>query len=138
MKYKLGYTDGVYDLFHVGHLNLIEAAARRCEKLIVGVHSDSVVESYKGKRPVICEENRRRIVDAIKGVDLAVINDTRDKLTLWERYRFDVIFIGDDWKGTERWRQFEEMFSTWGVDVVYLPYTKRISTTEILKKIRGV
>ena len=84
-KYKTGFTDGVYDMFHVGHLNMIEQAKSQCEYLIVGVHADDVVEEYKHRRPVICQEDRRRIVGAIKGVDKAVINETRDKMTLWKR-----------------------------------------------------
>ena len=130
-KYKIGYTDGVYDLFHVGHLNMIEAAKERCEYLIVGVHGDDVVEEYKHHRPVICEEDRRRIVEALGCVDKAVINRTRDKMELWNLHHFDVVFIGDDWKGTERWIQFEKVLATVGVEVVYLPYTKGISTTDI-------
>lgn len=130
-KYKVGYTDGVYDLFHVGHLNMIETAKANCEYLIVGVHSDDVVEGYKHHRPIINEVDRSRIIGAIKGVDRVVINQFRDKLKLWELYHFDVIFIGDDWKGTERWINFEKVLGEIGVDVVYVPYTKGISTTDI-------
>ena len=135
-KHKIGYTDGVYDMFHVGHLNMIEQAKSQCEQLIVGVHADEVVYGYKNRYPVICEADRCRIVGAIKGVDKAVINDTRDKRTLWERYHFDVIFIGDDWKDTERWKNFEKMFSELNVEVVYLPYTQGISTTYIREKLK--
>lgn len=134
-KYKIGYTDGVYDMFHVGHLNMIEAAKKECEFLIVGVHSDDVVETYKHRRPIINENDRKRIIESMKGVDKAVINQFRDKMKLWELYHFDVIFIGDDWKGTERWIQFEKDLAKVGVDVVYVPYTKGISTTEIREKI---
>ena len=134
-KYKTGYTDGVYDLFHVGHLNMIETAKKNCEYLIVGVHGDAVVEEYKHHRPIINESDRSRIVAAIKGVDRVVINRFRDKLKLWELYHFDVIFIGDDWKGTERWNQFEKVLGDLGVDVVYVPYTKGISTTQIRQMI---
>lgn len=134
-KYKIGYTDGVYDLFHIGHLNMIEAAKSRCEYLIVGVHSDEVVNQYKHRYPVIPEAERARIIGAVKGVDRVVINEVRDKLTLLERYHFDVIFIGDDWKGTERWNHFEKVLGERGVDVIYVPYTKGISTTDIKKKI---
>ncbi len=134
-KYKIGYTDGVYDLFHVGHLNMIETAKEHCEYLIVGVHGDDVVEEYKHHRPIICEEERCRIVQALGCVDKAVINRTRDKMTLWEIHHFDVVFIGDDWKGTDRWNRFEKILAEVGVDVVYIPYTKGISTTEIKQKI---
>lgn len=130
-KYKVGYTDGVYDLFHVGHLNMIQYAKEHCETLIVGVHGDDVVEAYKHRKPIINENDRCRIIQSIKGVDKAEINRFRDKLKLWELYHFDVVFIGDDWKGTERWNQFEKILGEVGVDVVYVPYTKGISTTEI-------
>jgi len=134
-KYKIGYTDGVYDLFHVGHLNMINTAKENCEYLIVGVHGDEVVKEYKHRMPIINENDRRKIVASIKGVDKAVINRFRDKLKLWELYHFDVVFIGDDWKGTQRWNDFEKILNKIGVDVVYVPYTKGISTTEIRQKI---
>lgn len=134
-KYKVGYTDGVYDLFHVGHLNMIETAKNQCECLIIGVHGDDVVEEYKHKRPIINEEDRKRILQSIKGVDRVEINRFRDKMKLWELYHFDVIFIGDDWKGTERWINFEKELAKINVDVVYVPYTKGISTTKIRQKI---
>ena len=134
-KYKIGYTDGVYDLFHVGHLNMIQTAKTYCEYLVVGVHGDDVVEEYKNRKPIINEKERRRIVESIKGVDRAEINRFRDKLKLWELYHFDVVFIGDDWKGTERWNNFEKVLGEINVDVVYVPYTKGISTTEIREKI---
>lgn len=134
-KYNTGYTDGVYDLFHIGHLNMIKAASAECKHLIVGVHSDDVVESYKHKRPIIHEEDRRKIIESIKGVEKAVTTRDRDKLKLWEIYHFDVVFIGDDWKGTERWNNFEKVLNNIGVDVVYVPYTKGISTTDIRRMI---
>lgn len=134
-KYKIRYTDGVYDLFHVGHLNMINTAKEHCEYLIVGVHGDEVVKEYKHHVPIINENDRRKIVASIKGVDEAVINQFRDKLKLWELYHFDVVFIGDDWKNTQRWNDFEKKLSEIGVDVVYVPYTKGISTTEIRQKI---
>ncbi len=135
-KYKVGYTDGVYDLFHTGHLNMIETAKSQCEHLIVGVHGDDVVEGYKHRRPIINEEGRRRILASVADVDEAVITRFRDKMKLWEKYHFDVIFIGDDWKGTERWNKFEKELAQVGVDVVYVPYTKGISTTEIRERIK--
>ena len=137
-KYKIGYTDGVYDLFHVGHLNMVNYAKEHCEYLIVGVHGDEVVKGYKNHYPIIPENERARIIESIKGVDRVVINETRDKLILLERYNFDVIFIGDDWKGTERWNNFEKVLAEHNVDVVYVPYTKGISSTDIKKKIMEV
>ncbi len=134
-RYKIGYTDGVYDLFHVGHLNMIETAKAHCDHLIVGVHGDDVVEEYKHHRPIISENDRKRIIESIKGVDQVVINRFRDKIKLWELYHFNVIFIGDDWKGTERWNNFEKELAKINVDVIYVPYTKGISTTEIKQRI---
>ena len=130
-KRKIGFTDGVYDLFHVGHLNMIREAKKRCDYLIVGVHSDEIVEGYKNRKTIIKEQDRCEIVGAIKEVDKAVINYTRDKIKLWEKHHFDVIFIGDDWKGTERWNNFEKVLAEIGVKVEYIPYTKGVSTTEI-------
>ncbi len=134
-KYKIGYTDGVYDLFHIGHLNMIQTAKEHCEYLIVGVHGDDVVEGYKNHKPIINENDRKRIIESVKGVDRAEINRFRDKLKLWELYHFDVIFIGDDWKGTGRWNNFEKVLAEINVDVVYVPYTQGISTTDIKKRI---
>ena len=137
-RYKIGYTDGVYDLFHVGHLNMIQEAKKHCEYLIVGVHGDDVVEEYKHNRPIINENDRKRIVESIKSVDRAEINRFRDKLKLWDLYHFNAIFIGDDWKGTDRWNHFEEVLAQINVDVVYVPYTQGISTTEIKRKIAEI
>jgi glycerol-3-phosphate cytidylyltransferase len=134
-KYKVGYTDGTFDMFHVGHLNLIEAAKSYCEYLIVAVHGDDVVRERKPKGAVICEEDRRRIVAAIRDVDQAEITRFRDKRKLWDLYHFDVIFIGDDYKGTDRWNKFEKDLNEVGVDVIYLPYTKSISSTAIKKRV---
>ena len=119
----------------MGHLNMIQTAKKYCEYLIVGVHGDGVVEEYKHHKPIINENDRKRIIESVKGVDRVEINRFRDKLKLWELYRFDVIFIGDDWKGTERWNNFEKVLAEINVDVVYVPYTKGISTTEIREKI---
>lgn len=134
-KYKIGFTDGVYDMFHIGHLNMIKEAKKHCDYLIVGVHSDEIVEGYKNRKTVINENDRREIVEAIKYVDKAVINRTREKLELWKEHKFDVVFIGDDWKGTERWNNFEKILAEVGVSVEYIPYTKGISTTQIREKL---
>ncbi len=128
-KYKHGYTQGVFDMFHVGHLNLINQAKKHCETLTVGVNSDVLVKSYKNKTPVISEGDRRKIVENIKAVDLAVIADTLDKVEMHRMLKFDVVFIGDDWKNDPRWIETEQKLAVYGVDVVYLPYTKDISST---------
>ncbi len=130
-KYKLGYTQGVFDMFHIGHLAIINRAADMCEKLIVGVNSDALVQEYKNKTPVIGEEDRAEIVRNLKKVYTAEIVSTLDKLELWNKYNFDAVFIGDDWKGNERWLQTEKVLAEVGVQVVYLPHTEGISSTTL-------
>lgn len=137
-KYKIGYTTGVYDLFHIGHLNLLKNAKQQCDYLIVGVTVDELV-AYKHKRAVIPFQERLEIVQAIEYVDLAVPQTTMDKMQAWREYHFDVMFVGDDWKGTEKWMEFEAQFKEVGVDIVYFPYTKGTSSTllnETLLKLR--
>lgn len=95
----IGYTQGTYDMFHIGHLNLIKNAKRRCDYLIVGVNTDELVESYKNKRPIVPLEERAEIVRSIKYVDEVIITNTLDKKEIWDKIRFDEIYIGDDWKG---------------------------------------
>ena len=136
-KYKIGYTQGVYDMFHVGHLNLLNNAKAQCEYLIVGINSDQLVQRYKHKIPVINEKSRKKIVENIKAVDRGVIVSTLDKEKLQEEYHFDVIFIGDDWKGNERWNNTERVLNKRGIDVVYLPYTNGISSTELRHLLTG-
>lgn len=135
-RYSVGYTQGVYDMFHIGHLNLIRNAKEQCKKLIVGVNTDDLVEKYKKRQTVIPENERLEIVKNIKGVDEALLVDTLDKIILYEKLSFDVVFIGNDWKGTERWKETEEVLAARGVDVVYLPYTPNISST-ILRLEKG-
>jgi glycerol-3-phosphate cytidylyltransferase len=130
-KYKVGFTAGVFDMFHIGHLNLLRKAKDRCDYLIVGVNSNSLVASYKGKETVIDEEQRREIVSAIKYVDRTEIMDSLDKVDAWQRLHFDVVFIGDDWKGSERWNQTERDLAQVGVKVVYIPYTKHVTSTAL-------
>ncbi len=133
-KYKVGYTDGSFDMFHVGHLHIIETAKQYCDYLIVAVHGDEIVQEFKAA-PIIGEEDRRRIVSAIKDVDQAEITRFRDKRKLWDLYHFDVAFIGDDYKGTERWNKFEKDLKEVGVDTIYIPYTKRISSSKIKQQV---
>lgn len=135
-QYNVGYTQGVYDMFHIGHLNLIKHAKEQCEKLIVGVNTDDLVWKYKSRRTVIPEEDRVEIIKNLKAVDEALLVDTLDKMILYEKLNFSVIFIGDDWKGNERWVKTEEQMAIYGVDVVYLPYTPSVSST-ILRLERG-
>lgn len=130
-KMRIGYTQGCFDMFHVGHLNLLVRAKEQCDYLIVGVNSDELMESYKHKAPVICQENRKRIVENIKAVDEAHIVDTLDKLEILKDIPFDAIFIGDDWKGSQRWTDTKERLNARGVEVVFLPYTQNVSSTQL-------
>ena len=128
---KIGYTTGVYDLFHIGHLNLLERAKAACDKLIVGITTDELLLEYKGKRPVIPFKERMKIIESIKYVDAVVAQKDMDKFAMWKKLKFDVMFVGDDWRGTPKWNQFEEQFKKVGVEIVYFPYTKGTSSTLI-------
>ena len=134
-KYKLGYTQGAFDMFHVGHLRLINRASMQCEKLLVGVNSDALISQYKNKTPIIPENERAEIIRNIKSVDYCEIVNTLDKILLYKKYNFNAVFIGDDWKGSARWQQTETALAEWNVPVIYLPYTKDISST-ILREAR--
>lgn len=134
-KFKIGYTTGVFDLFHIGHLNILKRAKRQCEFLIVGVSTDELVMEYKNKFPVIPHTERIEIVESIKYVDQVVPQTDRDKFAAWEKYRFDVMFVGDDWKGNPLFNEVEERFKQVGVEVVYLPYTPGVSSTLVKQKI---
>ena len=126
----IGYTTGVYDLFHIGHLNLLKNAKGLCDKLIVGVTVDELVK-YKYKRAIIPFEDRLEIVRSIKYVDAAIPQETIDKFAAWEKLKFDILFVGDDWYQSESWQAMEEKFRGVGVKVVYFPYTKGVSSTVI-------
>lgn len=126
----IGYTTGVYDLFHIGHLNLLRKAKSMCDYLIVGVSTDELV-GYKNKHAVIPFEERKQIVKGIRYVDEVVTQENMDKLEAWKKYRFNVMFVGDDWKGTEKWNRIETQLEAVGVKVVYFPYTKGTSSTLI-------
>lgn len=136
-KFKIGYTQGTFDLFHVGHLNVINNAKSLCDYLIVGVNSDDLVMSYKNKKTNISEQDRAKIVSAIKGVDKVIIANTLDKRAIYNSIGFNAIFIGDDWKGNERWKKTEDDLAQVGAEVVYLPHTDGISTTIISQKIEN-
>ena len=137
-KYRIGYTQGTYDMFHIGHLNLINNAKAQCEYLIVGVNSDKLVEEYKHKTPVINEIERAEIVRNIKAVDECVIATTLDKEVALSLYHFDAIFIGDDWKGNARWEQTRVDLLKQGVDVIFLPHTSGISSTSLTGVIKKI
>ena len=135
-KFRIGYTQGVYDLFHVGHLNLLNNAKKQCDFLIVGINSDKLVESYKNKQPIINEHDRATIVSNIKCVDQVIIVNTLDKVKIHETVCFDAIFIGSDWKGNERWLDTEKQLRKVNAKVIYLDYTEGISSTILREKIK--
>lgn len=137
-KTTIGYTSGVYDLFHIGHLNLIKNAKGLCDKLIVGVTSDELV-AYKNKKSVINHTERMEIVRNIKQVDAVVPQNDMDKFKMWERLKFDVMFVGDDWFKSDKWKELDEKFEAVGVKIIYFPYTEGTSSTlinETLSKLR--
>lgn len=133
--YKIGYTTGVFDLFHIGHLNILRMAKEQCDFLVVGVSTDALVESYKHKIPVIPFEERIQIVAAIRYVDKTVPQISMDKRAAWDQIHYDALFHGDDWKGSHLYHQTEEELKNVGVSVVYLPHTKGTSSTEISKRL---
>ncbi len=135
-KYKIGYTTGVFDMFHIGHLNILKRAKQQCEYLVVGVSTDEVVKEYKHKEPIIPFSERCAIVEAIKYVDEVVPQTTMDKVAAWENIKFDVLFHGSDWKGSNLYNQYEEAFKKFQVDVVFLPHTDGTSSTELSKKLQ--
>ncbi len=134
-KYKIGYTTGVFDLFHVGHLNILRRAKEMCETLIVGVSTDEVCMQRKDHKPVICQEDRCAIVGAIRYVDRVVLQENMDKLSAVKEYGADVVFVGSDWKGTVAWEAYEREFKKIGCTVVYFDHTDGISSTIIREKL---
>ena len=134
-KYKIGYTTGVFDLFHIGHLNILRKAKEQCDYLIVGVSTDELVESYKNRSPIIPFNQRKAIVEAIKYVDKVVPQSSMDKLEAWNTMRFDVMFHGDEWKGTDLYNKYEKEFAKVGVIIEYLTHTKGISSSSLIEKL---
>lgn len=134
----IGYTTGVYDMFHIGHLNVIRRAKEQCDYLIVGVSTDELVQHDKNKTPVIPYEERAAIVAALKYVDQVVPQTDRNKVGAWEKYHFNKMFVGDDWKGTDAWNRFEEQFKPLGVESVYLPHADGISSTQLTGVIKSI
>ncbi len=135
----IGYTTGVFDLFHIGHVNILKNAKSLCDRLIVGVTTDNLV-SYKNKKAVIPFEERIEIVRACKYVDCAVPQENMNKLEAWYRYKFNIMFVGDDWYNTDKWKEIEKKFEQFNVKIIYFPYTKCTSSTminEILIKLRN-
>ena len=128
-KYKVGYTTGVYDMFHIGHLNILKRAKEQCETLIVGVTTDALCFERKQKYPIIAENDRMEIVRAIKYVDRVVPQNDMDKIKPVKEFHVDAVFVGSDWKGTPAWTEYEKQFAKEGCTVVYLDHTDGISST---------
>lgn len=137
-KYKVGYTTGVFDLFHIGHLNILRRAKEQCEYLIVGVTSDELCMKRKNKYPIINEKERMEIVEAIRYVDKVIAQTDMDKLKAVKTIGADAVFVGSDWKGTESWNRYEKEFKEIGCDVVYLEHTDGISSTILREKISNL
>ena len=136
---KIGYTTGVFDLFHIGHLNILKRARLECDYLIVGITTDELAMSIKGEKPFIPFEERMEIVESIKFVDEVVPQISYNKMEAWNKLKFDRMFVGDDWKGTKEWIQIEKDFSKYNVEIIYFSYTTHTSSTilrDILKKVR--
>jgi glycerol-3-phosphate cytidylyltransferase len=136
---KIGYTTGVFDLFHIGHLNILKRARLECDYLIVGITTDELAMSVKGEKPFIPFEERMEIVESIKFVDEVVPQTSYNKMEAWNKLKFDRMFVGDDWKGTKEWIQIEKDFSKYNVEIIYFSYTTHTSSTilrDVLKKVR--
>lgn len=133
----IGYTTGVFDMFHIGHLNILKKAKEQCEYLIVGVSTDEVVEQYKHRKPVIPFEERLAIVQAVRYVDEVVPQANMDKFEAWKVLQFNVLFHGSDWKNSPMYNKIERELNAVGVDVVYFPHTEGISTTDLIERIRA-
>ena len=131
---KIGYTTGVFDLFHIGHLNILKRASLECDHLIVGVTTDELCKSAKNQKPFIPFQERMDLVEAVKYVDEVVPQTSYNKIEAWNNLKFDKMFVGDDWKGTDQWNKIEDEFSKFGVEIIYFPYTTHTSST-ILRKI---
>ena len=127
----IGYTTGVYDLFHVGHLNLLRRARADCDHLVVGVTSDALAAQRKGRAPFVPLDERCEIIGALRCVDTVVVQDNMDKYSAWEQHGFHRMFVGDDWQGHPDWTALDGKFANVGVEIVYFPYTTHISTTRL-------
>lgn len=128
-KFRIGYTTGVYDMFHIGHLNLIRRAKEQCDYLVVGVTTDELCYQRKHKYPIICQDDRVAIVEAIKYIDKVVLQNDMDKLQMVKMLGADAVFVGSDWRGTAAWTEYEKQFASVGCTVVYLEHTDGISSS---------
>ncbi len=128
---RIGYTTGVFDLFHIGHLNILRNSKLACDYLIVGVTTDELSFFGKGIHPVIPFDERMAIVGSVQYVDMVVPQTSYDKFEAWNNLKFNIMFVGDDWKGTEKWNSLEKEFAGFGVKIVYFPYTSHTSSTKL-------
>lgn len=134
-KYKIGYTTGVFDMFHIGHLNILRRAKEQCNHLIVGVTTDELCFKRKNKYPIIRQDERKAIVAAIRYTDEVVDQSDMNKINAVKNLHADVVFVGSDWKGTPAWNKYETDFAAIGCTVVYLDHTDGISSTILRNKI---
>jgi len=131
----IGYTTGVFDMFHVGHLNVLRRARSQCDHLVVGVTTDELATARKGKTPIVPFLERMEIVQNLRYVDDVVPQASMDKLEAWQNLKFDVMFVGDDWRGSTAWTALEQQFSQVGVSIVYFPYTPHTSSTILRRRV---
>ena len=134
-KVVIGFTSGVFDMFHIGHLNILRRAKELCDYLVVGVSTDELVKNYKNKTPIIPYENRVAIVGSCRYVDKVIPQETMDKLKIWDDIRFNVMFHGDEWKGTDLYNKYEQEFAKVGVKICYLPHTEGISSSILRQEV---
>lgn len=129
----IGYAAGAFDMFHIGHRNLLQNAKSLCDRLIVGVSTDELIKEYKGITPTIPFSERCEIVRSSVYADLVVPQVDMNKMEAWKRYKFDIMLVGDDWYGTAKWKEYDIEFAKVGVRIIYIPYTKHISSTHLRK-----
>tara|TARA_B100000965_G_scaffold193669_1_gene161685 strand:- start:7010 stop:7474 length:465 start_codon:yes stop_codon:yes gene_type:complete len=137
-KKVIGYTTGVFDMFHIGHLHLLKRAKEQCDHLIVGVSTDELVESYKNKKPIIPFEDRCEIIDALEIVDEVAVQSHRDKIKQFHEIKYDVMFVGDDWKGTPLFNEVEKELIQHNARVIYFEYTKNVSSTKFTEILQDI
>jgi len=130
----VGFTLGCFDLFHIGHINLLRNAKALCDVLIVGVCSDEYMLQNK-REPIYALKDRMEILNSCKYCDMVIQEDTIEKVELYNKYKFDVLFVGSDWYGNEKYVVWEKELKQFGVKVVYLPYTQEVSSSQIIKKL---
>lgn len=135
---RIGYAPGAYDLFHIGHLNLLRRAKEHCDYLIAGVVADEILTRHKGVTPIIPLTERLEIVRNVRYVDAALPAMTNDKAEIWKDLRFNVLFKGNDWQGTEKGNKLEREFAALGVEVVYFPYTLSTSSSVLRRTLQNI